>query len=79
MVSILTAELVIFTAASSLLYARYKSVWGIAPAAYLIAKFFSNFIFGTMPGFTILTPLPGLVMLMLINWLAMKYKEKRNE
>ena len=84
----LTADLFVFTAFLSLIYKRFKTFWGAALVAYLIAKFFSSVVLGIIPEFgagqgriefflyTIKISEPGLLILLLINFLAVKYIKK---
>ena len=84
----LTADLFVSMVLLSLIYKRFKTFWGAALVAYLFAKFFSSVVLGIIPEFgaglgriefflyTIKISEPGLLILLLINFLTIKYLKR---
>lgn len=84
MVVILSYELVVFGILSQQLYRRWPTFWAAAPLAYLFTKVSSALLLAILPfslvpttpwqyfGASLLNALPGLFVLLLINWLLVK-------
>lgn len=81
---LLSVELVIFAAACHLLRRRWPRLWVAAPLAYLLALALASLLLVILPGvlipaapgafFTSTLPQawPGLLVLLLLNWLMVK-------
>ena len=86
-ISVLTVDLAMFTIIISLIYSRWKRFWAVGPLAYIIAKFISSVIFSMRLDFisgeaalqyfykSIMIAVPGLVILLLMGYIAIRYKE----
>ncbi len=88
-VMMLTIEMAIFTILSSAVYSRWRNFIATAPLSYLAAKFLSSVIFGIVPSFagaqasgmafflrSVFTGLPGIVMLLIVNWILVVFKKR---
>ena len=83
MAFLLAVELVVFTLVMQLLCRRWPRFWGAAPFAYLVAKVASALVLLVAPmtllpvspwqflSTSLMNALPGLLVLLLINWLVM--------
>ena len=84
MVAILSFELVIFGIAVYYLNRRWPAFWAAAPLAYLLAKAGSALLIAVLPfsiapvsawqffSTSLVNAVPGLLVLLLINWLLLK-------
>jgi hypothetical protein len=84
MAAILSFELALFGIIAHLLYRRWPAFWGTAPLAYLLAKISSALLLAILPvslgplsswqffSTSIINAIPGLLILLLINWLLLK-------
>ena len=84
MVVVLSFQLVLFGIIVNQLVRRWPAFWGAAPLAYLLALASSTILLAVLPisllpvspwqffSTSILSALPGLLVLLLINWLLLK-------
>lgn len=79
-VGVLTFELVVFCALSYLFHRKWRHFWGTAPLAYLLVLLSIACALGSREFFvsTMVTALPGIAMLTLINVFLLRSQPKRD-
>lgn len=87
MAIILTIELVVFAAVLELSGRRWPHFWAAAPLAYLFAKVATMILLAIVPVLpvppgqffmnSLLTAWPGLLVLLLLNWLVVRYAPRQ--